>query len=576
MTDPTRRLGPLAEAAGLQTGGPSKVTTLSEAIAAHVKPRMHVHLASGLTRPSASCYEILRRFRGRRPAFTLSVMSMAGPHVLLVHEGLVEHLICTFHGDTLPTPGPNPLLQQAHADGRLTVTDWSILSFTQALLAGALRLPFMPTNSLAGSSLADSGEVALEVDGTTAVRAIRPDVALVHAAAADPCGNTLLGGPLGDEALGAWAAREGAIVTVERIVPTEVVAAHPGNMRIPGALVRAVVEAPFGSHPGPLFSGGVEDLVPPIAEDVAFVLDFRDACRDPEAIGIWSKEWVHGGSHASYVARLGAGRLSGLRGRAQPESWREDVAEHAPRILRTEQATDGERAVVAGARVLAERMRERGLTTVLAGVGMSNLAAWLARAWLARDGVAIDLMVELGLFGYVPPPGDPLLVSNRVAATARGLGGVLDILGLSLAATPSAGILGAGQVDRTANLNSSRTADGRLLVGSGGANDVASICRDVVVVCHQGRGRFVERVPYVTAPGERIGAVATPLGCYERRDGDLVLTGVFGPVREGVARARAACGWDLATAPRVARIKDPARDELALLRAYDPLGLYTG
>jgi error-prone DNA polymerase len=54
----------------------------------------------------------------------------------------------------------------------------------------------------------------------------------------------------------------------------------------------------------------------------------------------------------------------------------------------------------------------------------------LARAWLADEGLDIALMVELGLFDYVPPPGDPLLVSPRVAQTARGLGGVLDILGL--------------------------------------------------------------------------------------------------------------------------------------------------
>ena len=43
---------------------------------------------------------------------------------------------------------------------------------------------------------------------------------------------------------------------------------------------------------------------------------------------------------------------------------------------------------------------------------------------------------------------------------------------------------------------------------------------------------------------------------------------VFGPVREGVERAKAACGWPLRTAPRVARLKDPTRAELRLLRGH--------
>ena len=181
------------------------------------------------------------------------------------------------------------------------------------------------------------------------------------------------------------------------------------------------------------------------------------------------------------------------------------------------------------------------------------------------------------MFGYVPPLGDTMIGSPRVAATGSGLVGVLDILGLGLAGTPSIGVLGAGEVDRSGNLNSSRTADGRLLVGSGGANDVASVCREVVVVCEQSAGRFVERVGYVTAPGRSVSVVATQLGTLEKDDGgELVLTGVYGPVGEGVEAATAACGWPLRAAPGVARLPDPSPDELTLLRGFDPEGRYLG
>jgi hypothetical protein len=406
---------------------------------------------------------------------------------------------------------------------------------------------------------------------------LRPDVALVHAVAADRFGNTLLGGPFGDGCLGAWAAHRGAVVSVERIVEPDVIAAHPAHMRLPGTLVQAVVEAPFGAHPGPLFAGGLTDVVSPIAEDVDFVVDFRDASRDLEAVETWAKTWIYSGGHDDYLARLGADRLARLRGRATLASWRDDALGAADRIVRTDPPTPAERAVIAGARGLAERMRDGGLTTVLAGVGLSNLAAWCARAQLAGEGVPIALMVELGLFDYVPPPGDPLLVSNRVAATAQGLVGVLDILGLGLAATPSAGVIGAGQLDRFGNVNSSFTGDGRLLVGSGGSNDVASVCRDVVVVAQQSPHRFVADVPYITAPGSRVGLVATQHGTYTKApDTELVLTGVWGPVRDGVAKAKAECGWDLRTGPRVARLPEPKPDELGLLRAFDPNGDYTG
>lgn len=552
--DAARRL---LERSQLVAHGPDKVATLERAIADHVRPGMHLHVASTLTRATAAVYELLRAFRGRRPGFTFSMMSVAGPHVLPVTEGLVEHLICTFHGDSLPTPGPNPALQDAFARGAFTLSSLSILSFTQALWAAALGLPWFPTNSLRGSSMAE-GRHVLTVDGELAVRALRPDLTFLHAPAADRYGNTVLGAPFGDYALGAWASRDGAIVTVERIVEPEAIAAHPLGMRIPGGVVRAVVEAPLGAHPGPLYAGGAEDLVPPIAEDTTFMAGFRAACRDRASLDAWLDEHVYAGPYAGRVD------ASSLRARAG--------ADPTPVSPREGPATDGERAVVLGARALVGRVREHGANTMLAGVGMSNLAAWLARARLASDGVPLALMVELGLFDYVPPLGDPLLVSNRIAARSRGLGGAMEILGLGLASTVSIGALGAGQVDRAGNLNSSRTSEGGLLVGSGGSNDVASICRDVVVVCRQSAARFVEQVPYVTAPGGRVTSVATQLGLFERDGGELVLTGAFGGRVEDAKRA---CGWDLRVAADVRMLDEPTTDELALLRAFDPCGEYT-
>jgi acyl CoA:acetate/3-ketoacid CoA transferase beta subunit len=118
------------------------------------------------------------------------------------------------------------------------------------------------------------------------------------------------------------------------------------------------------------------------------------------------------------------------------------------------------------------------------------------------------------------------------------------------------------------------------ITGSGGANDITSSAREVVVTLAQTRGRFLDKVPYVTAPGQRVTAVVSDLGVYEKTEphGDLVLTGVFGdrPEAEAVTAARAACGWPLAVASRLRRLEPPTADELRLVRLFDPRRYFLG
>jgi acyl CoA:acetate/3-ketoacid CoA transferase len=80
------------------------------------------------------------------------------------------------------------------------------------------------------------------------VRAIVPDVAIVHALRADAEGNCQYDGPEAIDADAARAARR-VVVTCEEIVDREVIEANPAATKIPGFLVDAVIEAPFGAHP---------------------------------------------------------------------------------------------------------------------------------------------------------------------------------------------------------------------------------------------------------------------------------------------------------------------------------------
>ena len=160
-----------------------------------------------------------------------------------------------------------------------------------------------------------------------------------------------------------------------------------------------------------------------------------------------------------------------------------------------------------------------------------------------------------------------------------------DVLGSLVGARSNrcVGALGAGQVDRCGNVNSTAVPEHKLLlVGSGGAADVAAGAREVVILIDHLPVRLVEEVPYVTCPGEKISAVITTRGLMEKRDGELVLTGYF-PEGDGngdgeaeVAAIRENCGWDLQVAPDLERIEPPTLDELRSARMFDPHGFFLG
>jgi acyl CoA:acetate/3-ketoacid CoA transferase alpha subunit/acyl CoA:acetate/3-ketoacid CoA transferase beta subunit len=555
----------------------SKLTSLAAAIERHVRPGMHLHMTTGVSRAAASFYELMRQFRGKRPDFTISSVSMAGPSLAAIEAGLVTRLITSYHGDIYPTPGPNPIVQRAWAGGALEIQEWTVLTMAQRLWAGAMGLPFIPTRSLRGSTMVGNRPDVFELDGQLMLTALVPDLTLVHAPAADKFGNTIFGAPYGDAALGAWAARDGVIVTAEKIVSEDEVTAHAEAVRLPDSRVLAVVEAPYGAHPGALLVGGVADLDPGYYQDDIFMAEFRNACRNPEVLAEWLDRWIWNIDHDAYVGQLGEDRMHDLRRRSSAMELRKAVGRRVDELALPAEPTEPELAIVAGARAIAALAMERQHQTILAGVGVANLAASLARCKIAAGGRSVDLLVEMGLYGFLPAIGDPSLVSNAVARTATMRGGILDILGATLAHTSCLGVLGAAEIDETGNINSTLGSHGGLLVGSGGANDVGSTADAVVVVLEQSQSRFRPEVAYVTAPGARVHAVATQVGLYEKDEaGKLILTAAYPPVGPSVKAARELCGWDLRVAEQLSTLPLPTTAELHLLRSYDPDRYFVG
>jgi acyl CoA:acetate/3-ketoacid CoA transferase beta subunit len=146
-------------------------------------------------------------------------------------------------------------------------------------------------------------------------------------------------------------------------------------------------------------------------------------------------------------------------------------------------------------------------------------------------------------------------------------------------ATTTVGCLGAAEVDRNGCLNSTELEGGRFLVGSGGANDVASRATACVVVTLARPERLPETVAYVTSPGERVASVVTDKGILRREDGSLRIAAVPdgpGSVEERVREFAACCGYQPEVARAVQELAAVGPDEVRALRDFDRRRLFLG
>ena len=240
-------------------------------------------------------------------------------------------------------------------------------------------------------------------------------------------------------------------------------------------------------------------------------------------------------------------------------------------------ATGEEIMTVVAARAL------RGRRTCFVGIGLPSAAANLARRLHAPD---LILIYESGTFGAKPDALPLSIGDGELAETADAVVPVPEIFGYWLqAGRIDVGFLGAAQIDRFANLNTTVIGPyGRpkvRLPGSGGAPEIAAAAREVMIMMHQRPDTFVERLDFVTTPGFLDGGDARRRAGCTGGGPSIVITdlGVLAPdpvtkeltlvaLHPGadVERVRSATGWPLAVAADVAHTEPPTAEELATLR----------
>jgi acyl CoA:acetate/3-ketoacid CoA transferase alpha subunit/acyl CoA:acetate/3-ketoacid CoA transferase beta subunit len=557
-------------------GGGPLVTTLENAVRRGVQPGDTVQVIMGHSRWTAAARELARQFWGTDPGFTLVMTSLGALGAAFFRGGLVRKVVTAYSGNSFPTYTPNPVFRQAYESGDVEVEHWSILTLSQRLEAAARGLPAAVTGSLIGSSMADNKAFTV-VDSPFGalglLEPLAPDVALVHAAAADPAGNLAFSEPLLDGVWGAWAARRGVVATVERVVEDLEGLGH--RVRVPGHRVLAVVEAPYGAHPGGCYAPGLP--VRSYGEDVAHWSAAAEAAARNE-FDAYVDQWVLGpATHEDYLEQVGPEQLKWLEGRSDPLSWKADADAHP--IVDDPAITLWERAASLGAREVERVVTDIDADAVLAGAGVANLAAWVAVGRARAAGHNVMLTAELGLWGYQPTPADPYIFNQRVFPATPYLSDASAVLGMVIGGpgTTTVGCLGAAEVDRNGSLNSTELAGGRFLVGSGGANDVASRATACVVVTLARPERLPEAVAYVTSPGQRVVSVVTDKGILRRHDGVLRLAAVpdgDGTVEDRVRAFASSCGYEPEVVRQVEALPGVRSDEVQALREYDRRRLF--
>ncbi len=535
--------------------------------------------------PFAAAHEIIRQ--GIKD-LTLARMTPDVVYDQLIGAGAARKLVFSWGGN--PGVGSLHRFRDAVEHGwpaPLEIDEHSHAGMANRYAAGAARLPFAVLRGYRGSDIPSRTPTVSTVvcpftgEELAAVAALNPDVTVIHAQQADRAGNVQLWGVTGVQKEAALAARR-VLVTVEEIVGT--LEPRPGSVVLPTWIVDAVALVPGGAHPS--YAAGYS------VRDNAYYRQWDGIARDRAAFGRWLAECVRGEGGGGRGAAVGDGGVgegdgdrdgagAGAGGAAAPAATPERAPDSAPdRTPETApDCTPDELMEVNAARALA------GARTCFVGIGLPSTAANLARRTVNPE---LVLVYESGTLGSKPTRLPLSIGDGELADTADSVVSVPEMFNYWLqGGRIDVGFLGAAQVDRFANINTTVVdrgpgrPEGRL-PGAGGAPEIAANCGQVLMVLRHRRRNFVGSLDFVTTlghgagPGDRAAlglpgagptAVITDLGVL-RPDPDtaeLVLTELHPGVTAD--QVRAATGWDLREADRIGVTDPPTAAELAALRA---------
>jgi len=223
---------------------------------------------------------------------------------MLIGAGCIRRVDFMYIG--MERHGLAPNFRRAAQEGRIQTQDWSESSMINRFRAAAYGLPFMPSTALLGTSMAEHLDGIREINcpfSDRKLHAVAPattDFTIIHGYTGDKYGNVQWPAIRDTDHLDREIAQAATnlIVSVEKIVDYSIVQRNPWATWIPGRWVRAIVEAPFGGHPGPC-DGFYE-------ADEDHMRLYAESARDPSAFQQYLERFVYGPSdHWEYLERVG-------------------------------------------------------------------------------------------------------------------------------------------------------------------------------------------------------------------------------------------------------------------------------
>jgi glutaconate CoA-transferase, subunit A len=288
----------------------NKLRTLRDAIAVDIEDGMSIAMGCALESliPFAASHEIVRQ--NRRD------LSLVGPisdmqFDQLIGAGCVKKIIASWVGNVAAGLGHNYRRAAEMSIPRpIEIEEHSNFTIGLGLQAAAMGLPFLPTRTIKGSEFSkhehfQRTRCPFTGEELVAVRAIHPDVTILHVQRADVEGNAQVWGNFGVMREAAMAAGK-VILTCEELVDHETILRDPNRNLIPGFVVSSVVHEPLGSYPSPTQGYARRD------DD--FYFDYHHATRSRAGFEQWLNEWVlEISDHRSFLSHVGQERVEKLK-----------------------------------------------------------------------------------------------------------------------------------------------------------------------------------------------------------------------------------------------------------------------
>ena len=287
-----------------------KIRSLHDAIAQEVEDGMSIAMGCGLESliPFAASYEIIRQ---KKNNLTLIAPISDMQFDQLIGAGCAKKIIASWVGNVAAGLGHNyRRAAEAGIPRPIEIEEHSNFTIGLGLQAAATGLSFLPTKTVRGSDFRSENQFAsvrcpFTNEELLAVRAIKPDLAILHVQRADGEGNAHAWGNFGVMREAGLAAKR-VILTCEEIVDHDVILSDPNRNVIPGFVVTSVVHEPFGSHPSPT-QGYTR-------RDDNFYFEYHKETRSRESFEQWLQKWVLDmKDHRGFLELLGKERMERLR-----------------------------------------------------------------------------------------------------------------------------------------------------------------------------------------------------------------------------------------------------------------------